>query len=377
MHRIAILGGGFGGGAAAISLVASGAPVSVTVIDRASVTYLGAEFPFVAVGERTAADASRTAGPLLEAGARFVRGDIQEIDLEAKEVRTSAGTIEYDSLVVALGTEYDWTRPAGVDSAESFYDVAAAERLRRRLDTFDGGRIVISVAGPPIKCPPGPFEAAMVLDWWLRRREVRDRSEIVVTFPEPAPLAVAGPEAATTIGRHLTDKRIRLVPGVTLSSIQGSVVTLSDGSTLTADLPIVVPLHRAPRVVVAAGLTGRSGWVDIDPATLETDVDGVFAIGDVNRIPVGGRALPKAGVFAAGEGAAVAATIASRVAGTRPPPPYDGAGHCFIAFSGTEGAHVGGVFLAAGGPQITLGEPGRAGMIAKKRFAERWRSFAL
>ena len=82
-------------------------------------------------------------------------------------------------------------------------------------------------------------------------------------------------------------------------------------------------------------------------------------------------------MFAAGEGAAVAATIASRVTGTRPPPPYDGAGHCFIAFSGTEGAHLGGVFLAAGGPQITLGEPGQSGMIAKKRFAERWRSFAL
>ncbi len=376
MHRVAILGGGFGGGAAAMSL-AQIPSVSVTVIDRASVTYLGAEFPFVATGTRTVDETSRTAAPLLEAGVRFVRGDIQEIDLDAKAVHTSAGTVAYDSLVVALGTEYDWTAPRGVDATESFYDIDSADRLRRRLETFDGGRIVISVAGPPIKCPPGPFEGAMVLDWWLRQRSLRDRSEIVVTFPEPAPLAVAGTEASRKMGRYLAEKGIQLVPGVTLSSIDGSVVTLSDGSEVAADLPVVVPLHRAPRVVAAAGLTGPSGWVDVNPETLETSIEGVFAIGDVNRVPLGERALPKAGVFAAGEGTTVARLIASRVAETEPPAPYDGAGHCFIAFSGTEGADVGGVFLAAGGPQISLGEPGPAGMAGKERFATRWRSFEL
>ncbi len=81
-----------------------------------------------------------------------------------------------------------------------------------------------------------------------------------------------------------------------------------------------------PAVVVDAGLAGDKPWVPVDRATLETANPDVFAVGDVNVIPVGEAAVPKAGVFAAGEGRTVARVIASRVLGTRPPDPYDGVG---------------------------------------------------
>jgi sulfide:quinone oxidoreductase len=375
MHRVVILGGGFGGGAAAVDLARSGLDVDVTVIDRTTVTFLGAELPFVVIGERTPDDAARTAAALVRAGIRFIKGAVEEIDVAARAVRTSAGTVEYDSLIIALGSDYDWDATPGSADAYSFYDVDTAQRLRDRLEDFAGGSIVVAVAGSPIKCPPGPFEAAMVLDWWLQQRGLRTASKLHVAFPEPAPLAVAGPEASARMAAELASRGIALHPGVSVVSVDTAGVHLSDGTVLEADVPVIVPIHRPPDVV--ADLVGPSGWIDVDPSTLETSVDDVFAIGDVNRLPIGDKALPKAGVFAAGEGRTVAAVIQARLTGGPPPPPYDGAGRCFIAFSGTTGAEVGGVFLAPGGPDVELGEPGEDGMAQKERFAARWKAFEV
>ena len=47
-------------------------------------------------------------------------------------------------------------------------------------------KLVISVATPPYKCPPAPFETAMMIHWFLRRQGIRKDSEIIVTIPEPA-----------------------------------------------------------------------------------------------------------------------------------------------------------------------------------------------
>ena len=112
--------------------------------------------------------------------------------------------------------------------------------------------------------------------------------------------------------------------------------------------------------------------------TLETSVPDVFAIGDVNVVPFGnGMAIPKAGVFAAGQGEHVAETIASRISGSAPPLPYDGSGECYLAYSGTQSALVGGEFLAAGGPQVALKPPTAAGMRNKERFERDWRRFRI
>jgi len=62
------------------------------------------------------------------------------------------------------------------------------------------------------------------------------------------------------------------------------------------------PTSRRP-----SGLIGETGWVAVDRYTLETRFPGVYAIGDVVTIPLTlGKPLPKAGVFAHGEGEVVA-----------------------------------------------------------------------
>ena len=74
------------------------------------------------------------------------------------------------------------------------------------------------------------------------------------------------------------------------------------------DLFLGVPVHRAPEVVRTSGLC-VDGWIPVDPGTLETRFTGVYAVGDVTSV-----GTPKAGVFAEGQAAVVAAGI---IAGQR------------------------------------------------------------
>ncbi len=56
-------------------------------------------------------------------------------------------------------------------------------KLRSALANFRGGKIVVSVIGVPHKCPVAPIEVTFILHDFLKRRGVRDRSQIVYTYP--------------------------------------------------------------------------------------------------------------------------------------------------------------------------------------------------
>jgi sulfide:quinone oxidoreductase len=195
-RRIVVIGGGFGGAAAARTARSLlGIEHSVALVDRQRRTYLCGSFPLLIVGERETAKVSRSLGQLANRGINFVQAEVDAIDVESKTVSTTSGVLEFDYLVVALGASYDWGAVPGSQGAYSFYDIDNAQRLRRKLRSFRKGRVAIAVSSLPYKCPPAPFEAAMVMDWAFKQRGVRNNVEIHVYTPEPVPLPVAGPEA--------------------------------------------------------------------------------------------------------------------------------------------------------------------------------------
>ncbi len=374
-QKIVVVGGGFGGVAAARTARALlDRQHDVTLVDRSRRTYLCGALPLLIVGERAAAGVSRSLGSLTNRGVRYVEAEVQALDLASRTVLTSAGTLEYDFLVVAPGAVYDWAAVPGSSAAYSFYDIANARRLRRKLRSFRKGRIVVAVSGLPYKCPPAPFEAAMVLDWAFRQRGVRGDIELHVCTPEPAPLPVAGPEAGTRLTRSLERKGIVLHAGAGVTEVasNGREAEFSDGTSMECDLMITVPVHRAPPVVAEAGLAGESGWVPVSAETLETRQTGVYAVGDVNAVPMAnGRPLPKAGVFASAEGETVGRNIAASVNGTEPVT-FPGNGHCFIAYSGTQAGLVKGEFLAPGKPNVRLQPATARAYRVKERFERDW-----
>ena len=374
MATVLILGGGFGGAATAITAQELlGDSHDIAVVDRAAQSYLCGVNPAVITGE--AEPMVRSISGLAERGIRYVGTEILSIDVEGGAVETAMGPEPWDYLVVALGVSYDWDAVPGSADAFSFYDTASATRLRQRLAGFGGGSIVIGVGGSPYRCPPAPFEAILMIDSYLRRRGIREDSDLTVVIPEPMPLGVAGPAASDRVTSVLTDRGITLGVGKRVDAVDGRTMRFDDGSAVDADIPITVPVHRVPNVVSTSGLSGDKPFVPVDHDTLETARPNIFAIGDVNTIPLGDkRGIPKAGVFAAGQGRHVAALIAFRL-GTAPDPGgYDGVGHCFLMLGTDLGARVGGDFYGA---DVGLEVPSAAGRLAKDEWEEAWARFEV
>ncbi|MDQ1715825.1 MAG: sulfide:quinone oxidoreductase, partial [Frankiaceae bacterium] len=136
------------------------------------------------------------------------------------------------------------------------------------------------------------------------------------------------------------------------------------------DLFLGVPVHEAPRVVVEAGMT-VDGWIPVDPLTLRTRYPDVYAIGDVTSV-----GTPKAGVFAEGQAAVVASSIAARLRGLTDDATYDGRGICYIEFGDDMLAKVDVTFLSGRAPTGVLVGPSRQLVADKNAFgaqrAARW-----
>lgn len=217
-----------------------------------------------------------------------------------------------------------------------------------------------------------------MIDDYLREKGARDRSSITVAIPEPAPLGVGGPEVSARIRGILDKAGIELRTGVRATAVRSDSIEFSDGVSLKADISIIVPVHRLPPVVEASGLAGDKPFVPVDRETLETVVSNVYAIGDVNGIPVGeNAAIPKAGVFASGQGRHVAEVIGAKLGVCSAPGAYDGVGHCFLMLGYDTGAQVGGAFLAPDGPEVDLDEPSKAGRQAKDEWEAAWARFDI
>jgi sulfide:quinone oxidoreductase len=104
---------------------------------------------------------------------------------------------------------------------------------------------------------------------------VRDRS----TVSSPMPLGQPIPPSQALLQRF-GELGIGWYPDSVVTSLDPPTATthLSDGRQMPYDLFLAIPVHRAPRVVVDAGLTVH-GWIPVDSLSLGTRCPGVYAVG--------------------------------------------------------------------------------------------------
>ena len=114
--------------------------------------------------------------------------------------------------------------------------------------------------------------------------------------------------------------------------------------------------------MVDAGLT-EDGWIPVDPRTLRTRFDDVYAVGDVTSV-----GTPKAGVYAEGQASVVAAQLVARARGAADPTTYDGRGVCYLEFGGGEVGKVEVTFLSGEAPTGALEGPSLALAADKETF---------
>lgn len=375
MKRTVIAGAGFGGlstGTELRRLLGDGH--EVLLIDRREHFLPGLRKLWALVGLGTLEEGQRPRATLNERGVPFLQSEVRKIDPQGRRVVTDDGEHDGDYLVVALGAE---PRPDLAEHAHDVYDRDRIPALADAVARFEGGRIAIVIAGAPYKCPPAPFECAMLLDEHLRDRGLRGESSIAVSTFQPMLLPNAGEKGSVWLGDQLTSRGIGYETRRKVASVEKGRVLYEGGASLEADLLIGVPPHRPPAVVKESGLAGEGPWVAVDRTNLRTTFDGVFAIGDITQIKLAnGLPFPKAGLFADLEGRHVAATIASECGVGAPPSQFDGRGFCFIEMGRDAATRVEGSFFSEPEPQVEVVGVSEEHARAKREFErerlDRW-----
>lgn len=372
-----VLGAGIGGIVAAETLRKL-LPRSdgVIAVDRADRHFFPPSLLWLMVGQRAMKDFTRPLSRLVGRGVDFRQGSVTRMDPARRTVEIDGRPLSADALVIALGAEYAPEAIPGLAQAGlCIYTMDGASAAHDALASFRGGRIVILTAVPQYKCPAAPYETALLVDAWLRKRGVRDRATIDFYAAEPQPMVVAGPGVGAAVRSMIEARGVAYHPEHQVKEVDpaGRRIDFANGATAEFDLLLYVPPHRAPAVVREAGLSNEAGWIPVDRHTLQTPFEGVFALGDITTIPLKmGRPLPKAGVFAHAQAKVVAHNIARQWTGKGEPRRFTGEGMCFIEAGGSRAGLGKGNFYAEPTPRVAMHPPGLLWHAGKVLYEKYW-----
>lgn len=327
--EVVILGGGVGGTVCA-NLVAkqTKGKANVTVVDATGTHVYQPGFLYVAVGKEKPAALQHKEADLLREGVSLVIDRAWRVDPVAKTVALASGnTLHYDQLLLTTGSRTVMEEVPGANGTYDFYTMAGAQRLYQALQAFEGGSIVVGVAGIPYKCPPAPVEFVFLLDDYLRSRGIREKAQIKLLSPLNRAFTIEA--TSKLVQPFLAERGIELVPFFNVESVDpaAKTVTSLEGETFEYDLLVLVPPHRGAKVIEESGLGDERGWVPVDKNTLKhTNYESIWAIGDATNIPIS-----KSGSVAHYEASVAAEAIAAAALGQPASKHvYDGKVMCFL-----------------------------------------------
>lgn len=312
--RVVVVGGGFGGSAIATHLRRFAPETEVVLIDPNPDFFSGPSSIDYVFGRVGRAAASRSYAGLDAKGVRRVQARVSAIDPVRKVVETPSGAFAYTALVLAGGIELAPNEIEGLDGAGNLtpYDRFALDELRARIAGFSGGTVVVSVPPGALKCPPAPYEYALMMAHAIRARKLDGKVVLIDYWPNPQPDSIA--PGLTSAMEELGDL-IEYVGQETIERVDAATRTIHTGmgDEFAYDLLSLIPPNRPSRLAAEAGIAGDGDpFAQVDPVTGRSLAHAdVFAIGDMARLPYGNNAASAAGI------ALEAATAIARTLGAR------------------------------------------------------------
>ena len=349
--RVVVIGGGFAGATVARAIKAMDARVAVTLVEP-NATFTACPFSNeVIVGLRGIEAQQFGYDGVRKAGVEVIVDTASAVDAEACVVTLAGGArLAYDRLVIAPGVDIAWGALPGYtpEAAEimphAWKAGAQTLLLRAQLEAMeDGGVVVISAPANPYRCPPGPYERASLIAWYLKTRKPKSK------------LLLLDAKDAFSKQKLFQNAWKELYPNLEWVSLSsgGKVVSVDAAGLVLetefgkhkASVANVIPPQRAGAVAAAAGVTDRSGWCPMDPVTFESTLrKNIHVIGDA---AIAG-AMPKSAFAANAQAKACAAAIVALLNGRAPAEPLL-LNTCYSVAAPEYGFSVAGVYRPAKG----------------------------
>jgi sulfide:quinone oxidoreductase len=335
MRHMLILGGGTAGTIMANKLVNAldERDWRITVVDGADEHYYQPGFLFVPFGTYRMRDIVRPRRQYLPGNVRLVLSGIDRIDPQRRTVVLANGeALRYDCLIVATGADIHPEQIEGLLDEEwgrskfDFYTPRGAERLSQFLKTWQGGRLVVSIAEMPIKCPVAPLEFLFLADAYFTERGMRDKVDLHLVTPLSG--AFTKPTSSRVLGEFLERKGISVTPDFGLARVDNEEKKLVawDDTEVKYDLLISVPTNMGDSCIARSGLGNELNFIPTNKQTLAADgIEDVFVIGDASNVPAS-----KAGSVAHFQSEILFENILEHIEGRPPRAHFDGHANCFI-----------------------------------------------
>jgi sulfide dehydrogenase [flavocytochrome c] flavoprotein subunit len=325
--KVVVIGAGYGGATAAKYLrIWSDGEIDVTLVDADREFVSCPMSNLVLAGSRTLADVTVGFDGLRKQGIKVVIDTATAIDADKKQVRLGSGaTLAYDRLVVSPGVDFEYESFAGMDAAARATVLHAWKAgpqtvaLRRQLEAMpDGGVVVISAPLAPYKCPPGPYERACQIGWYLMRNKPRSKVLILDANPDYVSKKPLFSRVFAEDYKDIVEYRPQST--VVEVDVKGKAFVLDLGERIEGDVLNLIPPQRAANIARDAGLiTANNRWCEVDWITTESvKVPDVHVLGDAT---LAAPAMPKSGHMANQHGKTAAAAIVELMSGRTPIPP--------------------------------------------------------
>jgi NADPH-dependent 2,4-dienoyl-CoA reductase/sulfur reductase-like enzyme len=318
--RLVVIGAGFGGTYAALTAKKLVPDAEVVILERAPF-FISCPATLEYVFGLNSLDAITFGySPLVAKGIRVVRTEVVVVEPDKKRVVTARGAVDYDQLLVATGIRLAYEEVPGLAEAyhlnASIYDKGTPIiDTRHKIDAFQSGTVVLNSPAVPYKCPPGPYEYALLWAEHIKKKNLKGK--VVLLDAKPDPIPVPNKQAfldAMAARKDVLEYR----PQTKITGVDAEKkVVKTDAGDLGFDFLSVIPPNRAAELIKESGL--GPVFAEVDLVSFRSTKDArVWAVGDAAQTPFAKSAYT-ASVSGKIVGTYIAKAMGASVADPAPP----------------------------------------------------------
>jgi sulfide dehydrogenase [flavocytochrome c] flavoprotein chain len=374
-RKVVVIGGGWGGATAAKYIRLTDPSIEVTLLEP-NKEFVSCPFSnLVLAGIESLKNLTMNYNGLRKHGVKIRHEAAMAIEPDKKRIRVGKDNLEYDRLIVSPGIDFQWDQIEGLAQAKDTVLHAwkagpQTLQLAKQLQSLpDGGVVVMTVPPVAYRCPPGPYERASVIAWYLQTK--KPKSKLIVLDANKDIVSKTGLFKAV-----FKDYAVNLDyrPSQKVEKIDSGAkeVTTDTGDKVKYDVINLIPPQRAGAIAVEADLVGGDKrWCEVDHVTYESvKQKNIHVVGDATI----GLPVPKSGNIANAMGKICATAVASLINDKEPPVIAPG-NTCYSWVNDKEAIAVVNAYKIDNGKVVQIEQkltPGKSEAVAQNSLA--WRA---